>query len=253
MKILFTICGRAGSKGIKNKNLRDFCGKKLAWYSLSAIDLYIKEGNIGEGEFDIVANSDSEELLDILTNNPMVRVDKIVRDPKLGGDSVGKKDVILDCLVQMEDRKNCKYDMVVDLDITSPLRTKKDLANLINKHKETDAIITYSVTTARRNPYFNQVTYDEENGAKKVVQTNFTSRQQAPQIYDMNASLYAYKPDYLKTGGNFSDGYNAIIEMYDTAVLDLDHENDFELMEIIADYLYKNKPEFNEIRENIPV
>jgi len=252
MKILFTICGRAGSKGIKNKNLRDFCKKKLAWYSLSAIDLYLKEYSVSEEDYDIVANSDSLELLDILTDNPMVRVDRIVRDPKLGGDTVGKKDVILDCLLQMEERNSCKYDMVVDLDITSPLRTKKDLANLIKKHKETGAIITYSVTGARRNPYFNQVTYDDENGAKKVIQTDFVSRQQAPSIYDMNASLYAYDPDYLKTGGNFTDGYNAIIEMYDTAVLDLDHENDFELMEVIADYLYKNKPEFNEIRANIP-
>ena len=39
--------------------------------------------------------------------------------------------------------------------------------------------------------------------------------------------------------------------MYDTAVLDLDHENDFELMQVIADYLYRTKPEFAEIRDNI--
>lgn len=28
MKILFTICGRAGSKGIKNKNIREFVGNR---------------------------------------------------------------------------------------------------------------------------------------------------------------------------------------------------------------------------------
>ncbi|MDD3706486.1 MAG: acylneuraminate cytidylyltransferase family protein, partial [Clostridiaceae bacterium] len=38
--ILFTICGRAGSKGIKNKNLRDFLGYPLPYYTISAIDLY---------------------------------------------------------------------------------------------------------------------------------------------------------------------------------------------------------------------
>lgn len=252
MKILFTICGRAGSKGIKNKNLKDFCGKKLAWYSLSAIDLYVKNYMDGDVQYDIVANSDSMELLDILSNNPMVPVEQIVRDARLGGDNVGKKDVILDCLVQMEERKSCKYDVVVDLDITSPLRTAQDVHNLLKTHFEKKAIITYSVTSARRNPYFNQVTYDEVNGAGKVIKSDFTARQQAPTIYDMNASLYAYDPDYLKTGGNFTDGYNAIIEMYDTAVLDLDHENDFELMEIIADYLYNNKPEFAQVRDNIP-
>ena len=42
MRILFTICGRAGSKGIRNKNLREFAGKYLAHYTVSAIDLYLK-------------------------------------------------------------------------------------------------------------------------------------------------------------------------------------------------------------------
>ena len=42
-----------------------------------------------------------------------------------------------------------------------------------------------------------------------------------------------------------------MIEMYDTGILDLDHENDFELMEIIADYLFKNNAAFKEIYDNI--
>ena len=43
LKILFTICGRAGSKGIKNKNLRFFCGKPLAYFTVSVIDLYLRQ------------------------------------------------------------------------------------------------------------------------------------------------------------------------------------------------------------------
>ena len=45
MNLLFTICGRAGSKGIKNKNIKNFLDKPLALYSLSVIDLYLKEAN----------------------------------------------------------------------------------------------------------------------------------------------------------------------------------------------------------------
>lgn len=250
MNILFTICGRAGSKGIKNKNLKMFCGKPLAYYSLSAIDLYLRNDEKPE-RYDIVVNSDSDELLELMAANSMQKIQTIKRRGKLCGDTVAKKDVILDCIDQMEQKNGCQYDAIVDLDITSPLRTVKDVANLINKHFASNADITYSVTTARRNPYFNQVVYTEEEGARKVIMTDFTARQQAPVIYDMNASLYAYKPSHLRSGGGFNNGYQAIIEMYDTAVLDLDHENDFELMEVIADYLYKKYPEFNEIRENI--
>ena len=35
MNILFTLCGRAGSKGVKGKNARDFLDIPLAWYSLA--------------------------------------------------------------------------------------------------------------------------------------------------------------------------------------------------------------------------
>ncbi len=47
-------------------------------------------------------------------------------------------------------------------------------------------------------------------------------------------------------------GYCEIVEMYDTGILDLDHENDFVLMEIIAEYLVKNNAGFQEVFEHIP-
>ncbi len=120
VKILFTICGRAGSKGIKNKNLRKFCGKYLVYYTVSAIDLYLKRHP--EVNCDIVVNSDSPELLALTENNGMREVDRIFRDESLAGDSIGKIAVIHDCLEKMEARKGIRYDLVVDLDITSPLR-----------------------------------------------------------------------------------------------------------------------------------
>ena len=39
--------------------------------------------------------------------------------------------------------------------------------------------------------------------------------------------------------------------MMDTAVLDIDHENDFELMEVIANYLLREQMEFRIIRDNV--
>ena len=54
-KILFTICGRAGSKGVAGKNLKTIYGKPMVYYSLSAIDLFIKENP--EYDCDIVLNT----------------------------------------------------------------------------------------------------------------------------------------------------------------------------------------------------
>lgn len=248
MRVLFTICGRAGSKGIENKNIRDFVGKPLPYYTLSAIDLFLKRHE--EIEYDIVVNSDSDVLLELLHDNPMRPVDLIEREPALAGDDVGKIDVINSCLNEMERRKNTKYNIVVDLDITSPLRKIRDIEELLKIHMEKKPDVTTSVTPARRNPYFNQV-MQSEKGVKKVIESNFTARQQAPSVYDMNASLYAYSPNHLNSGKGVLDGYCEVIEMYDTGILDLDHENDFELMEVIAKYLFEEYHDFGEIRDNI--
>ena len=249
MRILFTICGRAGSKGIKNKNISNFCGKPLPLYSLSAIDLYLKSVE-DELEYDIVVSTDSPELIEIMTHNSIRAVSIINRCEELSGDVIGKISVINDCLNQMEERNSYTYDMVVDLDITSPLRTVEDLKNVIDRHIDTGADVTTSVVPARRNPYFNQLMRTEK-GYKKVIESNFTSRQQAPDIYDMNASIYAYKPEYLRSGKGVLEGYVECIEMYDTGILDLDHVNDFELMQVIAEYLFKTNIEFQRIYDNI--
>ena len=71
-------------------------------------------------------------------------------------------------------------------------------------------------------------------------------------IFDMNASIYAYRPEYLKLNKGILDGYCEIVEMYDTGILDLDHENDFELMEVIANYLVREKAGFKEVYDHIP-
>lgn len=245
MKLLFTICGRAGSKGIKNKNIRDFLGKPLPLYSLSAIHLFLKR-NL-EYDADIALNTDSEELKEIMRAQAIEHIQIVERKSELAGDLVGKIDVINDTLLQMEKRNRCIYDMVIDLDITSPLRTVEDIERLIDKKKKSGCDVVFSVAESRRNPYFNML-IKTEHGYKKVLNSVFTARQQAPEIFDINASLYAYDPDYLRTGKGILDGYCEIIQMYDTGILDLDRTNDFELMEVIADYLYKSKKEFGEIR-----
>ena len=249
MRILFTICGRAGSKGIKNKNLRSFCGKPLVYYTIAVIDLYKRYHQ--DITCDVVTNSDSTELLNLVINNGMIEIEEIMRNADLAGDSIGKVAVIKDCLITMEERKGVQYNMVIDLDITSPLRTLDDLEKVIQLHTKTNADVTTTVAAARRNPYFNQVKRTKQ-GVKKIIDSDFTARQQAPEIFDMNASIYAYRTEFLRLGKGVLDGYCEIVEMYDTGILDLDHENDFELMEVIATHLFNKQGKFRQLYENVP-
>lgn len=249
MNILFTLCGRAGSKGFKNKNLKTFLGAPLVYYSVAAINGYIEKHV--EHTIDAVLNTDSEDLIKIVTAQNQVDFEVIRREVALGGDAIPKIAVIKDCLVRMETLRGRKYDMVVDLDITSPLRTIDDVEKAIEKkaaHKAADVV--FSVAEARRNPYFNMVKNDGEFYFKAIL-SNYTARQQAPAFFDMNASIYAYDVDALmnKEPSAFFNDKCDVIVMKDTGILDIDSEKDFQLMQVIAGYLFENDEEFKKLKE----
>jgi CMP-N,N'-diacetyllegionaminic acid synthase len=252
MNILFTICGRAGSKGLKNKNLKMFFDKPLVYYTMSAIELYIEKYNISDTVHTCL-NTDSKELVDLVTKRAS-HYFVINRDEKLAGDAVAKMAVIKDCLAKADAYYNILHDIVIDLDITSPLRTAGDIYNAIEYKKQyMDMDVFFSVTNARRNPYFNMVKQNADGTVSKICESNYTARQQAPEVFDMNASIYVYKSSFLKDNitNKIFDGKCGIIKMLDTAVLDIDSEEDFMLMETIANYLYENKVEFQEIYAGI--
>lgn len=249
MKILFTICGRAGSKGIKNKNLKEFLGFPLPFYTVSVIDLFIKN-NSKKYDCDIVLNTDSHELIDLFKNKLKLSIQIVERQPELGQDNTPKVHVIQNSFSVIKERLKKDYDLIVDLDITSPLRTLNDLEALVERKINTDADVVFSVTDSRRNPYFNMV-MKTDKGYERVIKSNFNARQEAPEIFDMNASMYAYSPEFLTSGKGIFEGKCDIIKMRDTAVLDIDHENDFELMEVIGEYLFFRNEDMKFLMENI--
>lgn len=251
MKVLFTVCGRAGSKGFKNKNLKVFLGEPLVYYTLSCIDLFKKKYE-ERFKVDIALNTDDDSLIE-LAKKTNLDIINIRRDKELGKDDTPKVSVIKNCLEVCEERKNYIYDAIVDVDITSPIRTLKDLENAVfTKINNKKSEVVFSVVEARRNPYFNMIKNDA-GVISKVIDSKYVARQQAPKVYDMNASIYVYSREFLKRKEVVSvfDGEIDIIEMMDTAVLDIDSENDFELMKIIADYLYKTNEELSEVKNNI--
>ena len=247
MNILFTICGRAGSKGLKSKNILSFLGEPLPFYSVSIIDLFIKEKK--QYIVDIVLNTDSKELIHKF-QELKIPIDIIKRESNLGLDSTPKVAVIESSLSEMQERKKKEYDMVVDLDITSPLRTLNDLKELVHKKAISDADVVFSVTESRRNPYFNMVMRMGDY-FERIIKTDYNTRQESPKVYDMNASMYAYSPKFLLEKSGLFDGNCDVIIMRDTAVLDIDNQEDYELMELVGKYLMDNDLDYLEIKENI--
>ena len=84
-KLLITICGRAGSKGFKNKNLKTFCGRPLVYYSLAAAGLF--QASRPDVQVDICLNTDSEALAKLVAEQ-YPEVVYLPRCEELGGDRV---------------------------------------------------------------------------------------------------------------------------------------------------------------------
>lgn len=248
-KVLVTVCGRAGSKGFENKNLKSYLGYPLVYYTLSACELFTEQVK-AYAHVDVCLNTDSDALAKIVKEK-YPEVFFLKRDQSLGGDRVPKPAVWNNCVEVMQE-KNGAYDYMIDLDITSPLRQKDDIYNAFClKQKRPDADMIESMCPARRNPYFNMV---KETGeyVSTVIESSFVARQQAPKVYDENASIYVLRADYFSENGYKMDSARTIpYLMRDTAVLDIDSEEDFLMMEVIGEYLYKNEESYRVIRDNI--
>lgn len=246
MTILFTICGRAGSKGLAAKNLKTFHGYPLIAYTLAAIDLFKEQSG---HKVDVALNTDSKELQKTIKDYPdMIMVE---RKKEHATDTASKMAVIRDTYLEAKNIRKTNYDYIIDLDLTSPLRTVQNIVNLIEKKKDQPELdVVFSVVESRRNPFFNMVK-EEKNGVSLVNASTFTSRQQAPAIYDMNASMYLYDPNFLQENEYIFSGQCGVIEMQDYMVLDIDSEEDFKWMEYIYLKLLNEETGISEIYKHI--
>ena len=249
-KVLITICGRAGSQGFKNKNLKTLLGYPLVYYTLSAANIFIYQTS-DVAHVDVCLNTDSDALIEIVDSH-YPEVHKIKRESGLSGGDVPKPAVWLNCLDIMQNKLNIKYDYLIDLDITSPLRQVNDVFNAYNlKLDRPDADLVESMCLSRRNPYFNMMKEDGKY-VTTVIDCSYTARQQAPVVYDENASIYVMQVGYFeKYGYKMSNARTIPYLMKDTAVLDIDSEEDFHMMEIIGQYLFENEQGFKLVRDNI--
>ena len=239
MNILFTICGRAGSKGFKNKNLKELNAVPLVYYTLGAIKGYIEKHP--ENTVYVAVNSDSQTLVDLVVRQKKIPIIVVGRKDELAGDVVPKVEVIKDTYLSCRDKNP---HVVIDLDITSPMRTVEDIENIIDEYNQGIFDLVFSVVEARRSPYFNMVERKQDGFFRKICASNYTARQQAPKSYEMNASIYAYKPDFLlgKIDKTILDYKCGISVMTDYLILDIDSEEDFEMMRFLHEYYCKEFP-----------
>ena len=224
MKVLGTICARGGSKGVKNKNIREIAGKPLIVHTIEYFKKWEKVDRI-------VCSTDSKEIADIAKKYGAEI--PCMRPPELATDTASKIPVLQHIVKTCEQQDNYKYDIIVDLDPTAPLRKRKFLEEAFKKFVDSEVNNLFSVTEARKNPYFNMVEVDKHGYAHLCKAGSFVRRQDAPQVYELNASIYIYKRDFLINMNSIYSDKSIIYEMPAITSVDVDREIDFLFIEFL--------------------
>jgi CMP-N-acetylneuraminic acid synthetase len=228
--ILITICARGGSKGIPGKNIRVLNGKPLIGYTIATANAFRKR----YPNVDVVLSTDSPEIMEVAAEFGLSSGYR--RPEALASDTAGKVDAMADVLAYQEEKENKKYDFLLDLDVTSPLRTVEDLeVALAQLQERKDALNIFSVSPANRNPYFNMVEEQPDGTVDlaKRPEVPFLTRQSAPAVYDMNASFYIFRRKFFSLGERSSITKASLAYVMDHICFDLDHPIDFEVMEFL--------------------
>lgn len=238
-KILCVIGARGGSKGVKNKNITPIAGKPLLAYTI----LQALQSKLFSH---IVLSTDSEEIAKV--GKEWGAEVFFLRDKELASDTAGKLPAIRDALLRSEEHFQTHYDVVFDLDATSPLRLVSDITQAYEQFVRDDNDILITAAPARKSPYFNLVEIFEENGKARVDLSKrptqpILRRQDSPKCYDMNASIYIWKREALLKNPSVFTANTGLFVMPEERSVDIDTPLDFEFVEFMlnrANNIYLN-------------
>ena len=233
MKRLCTIGARGGSKGVKNKNIRDLLGRPLIAYSI----LQAKASGLFMA---IAVSSDSSLFLDAAK---AYGADILVERPaEMATDEAPKIPAIQHCVRIAEQVRGVTFDIIVDLDATSPLRDVEDIRRAVRLLEDRNVSTVITGAPAHRSPYFNLVELDK-NGVVRLSKTlpvPIFRRQDAPKCFDMNASMDVWKRDSLFANIDVFNSDTLLYEMPPERSVDIDSELDFQIVEFLMAKREKN-------------
>jgi N-acylneuraminate cytidylyltransferase len=228
MKVASIILARGGSKGVPNKNKRDFCGKPLiSWTIEQCIDGGIDKDNI-------FVSSDSHDILEI---GHEYGVGSILRTPEVSDDGA-TSEVSWIYSINYLRKLGFNYDWIFAPQVTSPMREPSDIKNglLMAESGEYDSLFAATKTDQcslwkRSKDGLESIGYDYKNRKR---------RQDNDIQYIENGSFYMFKPDSIKKFNNRMYGNIGIVEMDQWKSFEIDSIDDFKLCSLVMkEYMLK--------------
>lgn len=214
-KTLGLIPARGGSKGVENKNIRDLNGKPLLAHTVEA-------GRDAKQVDHVVVSSDNPKIRRVATDWGADVPFK--RPAELATDEARTEPVVLHALDTLAENGN-KYDYVVLLQPTSPLRTAEHVDEALKQYHSSTADSLLSV--------FPDHTYrwqKSNNGAERINNTDKRKRRQEMETeYVENGAIYIVPVEQFRNQCCFSMGQTMLYEMSKVESIDIDTPEDLDL------------------------
>lgn len=222
MKKIAVITARAGSKGLKDKNILLLNGKPLMAYSIEAA--------VKSGCFDrIIVSTDSQEYGDIATS---YGAEFILRSKENSLDN----STTYDALQELFSKINIKeYNYFILLQPTSPLRNEKHIIEAVKLFEDNyNSYNALSSVAEANKPSVLINTIDENQTMKNFALDNYKNyRRQSYKDYYPNGAIYISKFDHYLNIGHFYGEKSLAYFMNKEDSIDIDNKVDFELASII--------------------
>lgn len=231
-RVLVVVPARGGSKGIPKKNLRKIRNKSLIQIVAECIKncKFIDEA---------VLSSDSEE---IINEAKKFGLNAYFKRPKnISGDKISDIPVLKHALNEAEKYNDCKYDIIVMLQPTAPLRTPKDIEGIIKKIIIEDLDTVWTVHEVEQSFHPNKQLKINKLGyidfyTKKG--SEIITRQQLDKSFMKNGIGYALNKNTLVKKGSLLGQKSGFI-LHDGPIVNIDKEDDIVKAEIFMNESYK--------------
>lgn len=229
-RILALIPARGGSKGIKNKNIIDLCGKPLIAYTIAAA----KESRYIDS---VIVSTDSEKIAETAVSCGAGV--PFLRPAALASDASATITAVCHAIQKLAEYGD-KYDVLVLLQPTSPLRTKEDIDGALEKF-EREGLPIASVSKAKDSPILLRKLTGESQMVSLLGLSSTVRRQDMPPVYKVNGSIYINAISSLSENTSFNDNVCPYV-MEESHSVDIDDYPDIE----IAKYHIERKRELYE-------
>ena len=232
MSVIALVPARCGSKAIRLKNIRLFCGRPLLYWSLQALENSQRVDKV-------VVATDCQEIISCVKDFQFSKVEIYIRSPKNAGDTSSTEDVILEYLQQAGLAAD---DLLMLVQATNPFSTSEHFDAALAQYRETTVDSLLSCCRVKR------FLWSEDGMPLNYQYQHRPRRQDFAGTMLENGAFYLNSVKAITESGNRLSGKIGIYEMPQYSALELDEEDDW----LQGEYLMKKyllpSPAWSDIR-----